>query len=837
MSLGRLTAALATASNEVTIAGAAINFDFTLIKYEAPKEYHGLGQSLSRRRKQDAETGTIHITARRLRALFEGLLPQVPHLVEAYGKRVSEIAEAAREITSSQHSPGLFSDYAGVDGTTIWAAATSGPYALHLQLLSCILARVWPSAEAVAIWEEIIKTRREEIAQKYELEEEVPIAALGAATQQGLSHSRLAEWDASVRAWLRTADTVKRREQTQLLLITENIGLPINYKTERVYESVMAAWRTALESMNSLIQGVPQSIESGAVLLGLCSWHLYPDVIVLASKAIQVYFNDTLIAPGGVLTLGMNRAVEGEQKGARWSLSLAHLKYYGHPVAAEGHLKRGFGRVSFQQFTYAVFGSLLGSWDITFQKDSESAARWFRDLYKIFEQKVQGRTLSIAEPASAIKRPTHWLRLMVNAALAYLDIDDPEHEITLRLVKLGQRRSMHYFTPQKISATTEPFFGHGRSLPFFGLTTLENCEAEPFHGLGKSAKFTDDLEMINYIVDQILDHVRDHEISHGLCALAAAGEIYRLMPDANVSIEALNHPIGNAKWAACLDPNNFGHMDDYEKLYTRPHECLSMSDAFACTIYFESGGSDIGPTALKDVVAIDPHETPEPYEFRRILGNMGRPGITMVVSTANPIIREPDPSSWAIVDHSDFDGQCIDHFGSTTVHLSTSGYDVSLELGARGTKDVQVSMVEAIVSIYEAGTWMGDIDVLTALKSPCIIRLPEKHCGRHTNNKPPTMQLFSVDSWMELIDSAPGGYVVRASGNWMARLAATALIYGKAGGMDPSDALMKSDISTKQQGIFIVICPSRGCWTCIEMQAKKRISPNFISSGKCFFVY
>jgi hypothetical protein len=198
---------------------------------------------------------------------------------------------------------------------------------------------------------------------------------LAAATQQELTRSRLAEWDASVRAWLRIADNVKRREQTQLLLITGNIGLPINYKAERVYDSVIATWRTALLSMNSLIQGVPQSIKSGAALLGLCSWHLYPNMVVLASKGAEINFNDSLVAPGGVLTLGMDRVVEDETKGARWSLSLAHLKYYGRPVVVEGHLKRGFERVSFQQFTYAVFGSLVGSWNIASQKETEATAR------------------------------------------------------------------------------------------------------------------------------------------------------------------------------------------------------------------------------------------------------------------------------------------------------------------------------------------------------------------------------------------------------------------------------------------------------------------------------
>jgi hypothetical protein len=54
------------------------------------------------------------------------------------------------------------------------------------------------------------------------------------------------------------------------------------------------------------------------------------------------------------------------------------------------------------------------------------------------------------------------------------------------------------------------------------------------------------------------------------------------------------------------------------------------------------------------------------------------------------------------VDHVDFDGQSVDHFGSTTLHLSMSGYGVSLEIAVRGTKDIQVSMVEAIASIFEA---------------------------------------------------------------------------------------------------------------------------------------
>ena len=45
MYLGKLQAALAAATNEVTVAAANINFDFALIKCEAPKEYHVLGEA------------------------------------------------------------------------------------------------------------------------------------------------------------------------------------------------------------------------------------------------------------------------------------------------------------------------------------------------------------------------------------------------------------------------------------------------------------------------------------------------------------------------------------------------------------------------------------------------------------------------------------------------------------------------------------------------------------------------------------------------------------------------------------------------------------------------
>lgn len=49
IAIGRLQAALAALTNEVTITAAQINFDFSLVRTEAPKEYRSLGETFPRR--------------------------------------------------------------------------------------------------------------------------------------------------------------------------------------------------------------------------------------------------------------------------------------------------------------------------------------------------------------------------------------------------------------------------------------------------------------------------------------------------------------------------------------------------------------------------------------------------------------------------------------------------------------------------------------------------------------------------------------------------------------------------------------------------------------------
>jgi hypothetical protein len=137
MSIGKFSAALASAVNENTITAAQINFDFSLLKFEAPAEYQAFGDALTKGRRQDAEDGDQHIIARKLGALFKPVLPSTPQLLKVYGKRVSEISTLETLNPQGTENDGGFAQHVGADGTSIWAAATSGQEALAVHLLVC----------------------------------------------------------------------------------------------------------------------------------------------------------------------------------------------------------------------------------------------------------------------------------------------------------------------------------------------------------------------------------------------------------------------------------------------------------------------------------------------------------------------------------------------------------------------------------------------------------------------------------------------------------------------------------------------------------------------------
>lgn len=458
-SISKIQAALAAATNEVTVAAANLNFDFTLIKNEAPREFHPLGSALTQRRRDDAEYGSTHITARRLGALFEGLLPPTPILLRAYGNRVSEIAETSRENNSPEPENSMFAAHAGIDGTSIWAAATSSPTALHVQLLACMLARHWAASEATSIWVELVQERRKELENAWNQNCAVPYASLTAATQPKISRTSLAEWDASARSWLRTADRVKAKHQSQLMLLVANVNVPIS-DYMMVYQSVIPAWKSALESTEKLMSGMPQATNYGPCLLAISSWHLYPDIIVTGSTTVCHKFEDPLIRPGGTLTLGLAGPGGEMLRGVFWSLSLAHVNFYGRrPVQKEAVLNLHSQKLSFHQFTVSVYGALLAHWGV-FGSDGEGPARYFAKLRDVIHRLASDDNPGSILRASCLKVASdgaHPINLLARASDTLLDAHNFGDDLDLKLIALGGKKAVKLL-PQ---ASSGNFMGLG----------------------------------------------------------------------------------------------------------------------------------------------------------------------------------------------------------------------------------------------------------------------------------------------------------------------------------------------------------------------------------------
>lgn len=432
---------------------------------------------MTQERKDDAETGTIHTTARRLGALFEGICPSTPKLVKAYGTRVSEISEASTTRTK-QAKNSIFAAHSGVDGASIWAAATSSTTAIHVQLLACMLARMWSGPEATSAWFEIVKERKKAVATQYEQGESINFSTLAAAAQIHIPRSQLADWDASARAWLRTADSIKSREQAQLMSVLDSVSVLVN-RDHAVFPSVISAWTSALESMERIISGMPQAVNAGATLLSLGAWYLYPDILILGHETAELRFSDPLITPGGTLTVGLAKSREDDHRGVYWSLSLAHLRYYGHPVLAERQLSRESARVTFLQFCQAQLGCLMGGWEMSEGRISiitetlvaiEDALEW--QLIKTENHVADNETNeTIGEvdsppadrPDEAIvayfQDPSHWFHLMADAARANLDEDVERRTTANRLIRQGLRRSASLIESGDNSTWGEALFG------------------------------------------------------------------------------------------------------------------------------------------------------------------------------------------------------------------------------------------------------------------------------------------------------------------------------------------------------------------------------------------
>ena len=963
-SVGKLQASLASATQETTLALANLNFDFSLIKVEAPAEYKPVGAALSTNRRSAAETGGPHIIARRLATLFASLLPDTPRLITAYGRRAAEITQAPGVNPSGDKNHGPFKDFVGLDGTNIWAAATSGPGAVTAHLLACMLARVWSPAQAVSIWEEMVLERKKQLMQSAD-SDFINMKDIAAA-QLSIDKEQLAEWDSSARAWLRAADCVPSnlKRQKQLMLILGNISLPVSNRS-RVFDSVCKAWRAALTTMNKVVGGEAHSIEDGAVLVALSAWHLYPDMVVLGKQSQEILQHDELIDPGGLLTIGLQGASHNAAEGVHWSLSLAHLRYYGQPVLASGTVSSVSGRVTFPQMWQIVLGSVIAAWGVDMHSINEAVVL-FLWMFDCFES---GLAKYVPSKLHRIISNFSWMRLLAEAADTVDKVTGEEKELSTKLVRLGYRRrafltsirSNHVFglrrldivclladveaqiqflreilaewphpessliirvsnehdadhmndfyasvLPSKVNSNlihtrwclgmSPPVIAGDRTeqlgknqivsdgsfmsfvwhhppfqvSPTSQPTTLAPTQDAASSGKNRSSSWSlrpkkhiktppaiaapsiiyefvlgrpsgvslfrrSDLQWLDsdflafeqkhIHLANIIKLFDDGKIDSGrLCkhfgdlgssdvtldvvvalrALAGSAILYSSLPGATISPELFSSSLLVSRhWT---NEAHSGVNDEYESLMPMK---MTRAAAFSCIALFESGSFDFNPPDLEQVMAIsigdslyvaapllsDPAANLEGFEVRRVVGNIGRAGLALLIPPQNTLVRSLKSERWNVVNHELFDGKLENNFTSTTLHLGFTGYEFPMMGGEHGGRFVDAFFIEAVVSVHDSGEWVADLDIMKALSSPSLNAIVQQpHCRSSPAGSMPSHELVAIDNWQELLDAPGEAAVVRAHGNWQARLAAA--------------------VVSVVRGHPTILFQGHGCWSC-----------------------
>ncbi|KAI4157315.1 MAG: hypothetical protein LQ342_008385 [Letrouitia transgressa] len=957
-SFERLRASVLQGTQETTLALASINFDFSLIKYEAPVEFQGLGASLSKKRKHEAEDGSLHIVARKLGALFDGEVPEVPHLVQAYGKRATEIAEMPAVNPKGTKSDGAFADSVGADGTTIWAAATSGGSVVTVHLLACMLARIWSRSEAVSIWDELVFRRKNHLTKDIHTSASFHTTAI-AASRIHLTRDQLADWDAGARAWLRTADEAKRVQQTQLRLVLDNISLSVSRESD-VYKSVIRTWTRALSAFEKVILGQPQRIQDGGVLLALSSWHIYPDLFVFGEASREIAQNDSLVSRGGIISLGLQSGEE-QSDGIWWSLPLTYMRFYGEPVVSTGHSGMGQAQVTFDQFLCVALGSIFHSWDVSTcdiekclnfimllsksvkesqnRKDTNARTRneldWLHCLSRTAkkittssskERQEYERLISFGErrcpdfvtsvashpcPAFGLSNIQLILRTLGSsedriallrqwAAFSIPDIKDAVirfregpygksfYTYLFQPVKHGVKRShrgkmigndpFRWHTPaydsdpyvfdQDVLDGPADFRGDHKSRQVF--TFRQSCPCEHsqcsqallgyeflFGNPGTAAIFIPVLskdgkrekEVRNCVEVDILQqmieqgYLRISELTEtflsanwlhqsyleyftSLQMLGCANKTYDLLPSARVNLQVTSQPLLKWDWVQALTRKTT--RKDASQNTGSINESTQLAETFSCIACLETGYMNIPPSKLNSSFAIshensifvaskvisDPTGYLSNFPVKRIVGNIGKPGLAVLISPQNPKMLAIDYGKWNIITHCPFDGKLEDNFASTSLHLSLTGYEHPLDLGDYGRRDRDGNVLEAVISVYERGDWIADLDVIKAHGSWHRESPSCSHAEDIRMDISDFPSLTCVDSWIELLDRPSEECIVRAKGNSLARLAAATI--------------------AAQKGYKFCVVPSECCWKCEfaqDRQDEEIMSAKTLSTG------
>jgi hypothetical protein len=196
-------------------------------------------------------------------------------------------------------------------------------------------------------------------------------------------------------------------------------------------------------------------------------------------------------------------------------------------------------------------------------------------------------------------------------------------------------------------------------------------------------------------------------------AFVAAGRVYEQLANATVSLEVLSRPLHTALWITNISAHYQSSSNSAFPGYCAYN--LTREQVFACIAMFESGNVNLDPVRLRKVMALssgnsiyvakplldDPSTIHSKHEVRRVIGNIGRPGIGMLYPPENLRIPVADLASWKCVNHNAFNGKKENNFGATSMHLTFTGYEE--RIGANGLQDARVYLLESVISVRDGG--------------------------------------------------------------------------------------------------------------------------------------
>ena len=263
-----------------------------------------------------------------------------------------------------------------------------------------------------------------------------------------------------------------------------------------------------------------------------------------------------------------------------------------------------------------------------------------------------------------------------------------------------------------------------------------------------------------------------------LLAISFANQLYNGMTAASIPLRLVEQPIHECRWIP-HETRMQGHVPKQP----------SQAQAIACILTFESGGVRSFPEQLESVMAIssrnsmfiagallsDPAKVVKGPDIRRVIGNVGKPGITLLVSPQNLLVKPPS-RDFRLITHADYDYKRLDSFSGTSLHLSFTKWLFPLSRGEYGLIDQDIFLAEAVVSVRDSGRWIADIDVVGAQPENYVWNIA---CQCNNRNESFSKAYISIDTWEELLDPPLAVGIFRANGNWAARLAAICILKQK----------------------------------------------------------